>query len=337
MLALLDLDQTGLQHFHSGGAVLDLRALGLAGHHDTAGNVGDTDSRFGLVHVLTACAGGTVGIHLQILGTDVHIHVVRHFGNNFQCREAGLTAAGSVKGRHAHKTMHAVLALQIAVGVFALDEHFSALDTGIFTIQEVQNLVLEAHVVGPVLVHTDEHLRPVHGLGAAGTGMEAEDGVVAVVLTGQQSAEGLAIQLLFKGGKAFLHLGEEALVLHLLGHLNGGDHVLVHGVQSAVVGDLVLQLLGALQHLLALGRIVPELGLGGLLFQLFDLGLGLVQIQRQPEIIQLGLHIIEFKTNIVINKHSLSLQDNSIARNGNSCKGRNLQKGKKHAEQKFRV
>ena len=209
--------------------------------------------------------------------------------------------------------MNAVLALQITVGIFTLDEHFGALDAGVFAVQKVQNLVLEAHVVGPVLVHTDEHGSPVHGLGAAGAGMEAEDGIVAVVLTGQQGAERLAIQLHFKGGKALLHLGEEALVLHLLGHLDGGDHVLVHGVQSAVVGNLVLQLLGALQHLLALGRIVPELRLGGLLFQFLDLDTGLVQIQCQPEIIQLGLHIIQFKTNIVINKHSLSLQDNSIA------------------------
>ena len=137
--------------------------------------------------------------------------------------------------------------------------------------------------------------------------MEAEDGVVPVIFPGQKGGQRLPVQLGGKSLEALLHLREEALVLHLLGHLDGGDHILVHGTQGFVVSGLVLELLGALKHLLALRGVVPEVRLGGLFLQLGDLGLGLVQIQRLLEIIQLGLEVIQLKTNIVVNKHSISL------------------------------
>ena len=35
----------------------------------------DSDSRLGFVNVLTACARGTVGIYLKIIGIDIYFNV----------------------------------------------------------------------------------------------------------------------------------------------------------------------------------------------------------------------------------------------------------------------
>src|SRR5690554_5594442 len=72
-LTQLELVQPRAKHLHGFGAVAVLRAVVLALHDDTGGNVGNAYGRVGLVDVLTAGAAGPVGVDAQIGGVDLDL------------------------------------------------------------------------------------------------------------------------------------------------------------------------------------------------------------------------------------------------------------------------
>ena len=127
----------------------------------------------GLVHVLSARAGGVVGIHAHVLHVDDDIAlVVVQNGRDVQRGEGGVAARVGVKGADAHQAVHALLAAQVAVGMVAADLEGHGLHAGLVAVQVVQHLHGEAHLLAVAGVHAVEHLRPVLGLGAARTRME---------------------------------------------------------------------------------------------------------------------------------------------------------------------
>ena len=123
--------------------------------------------------MLAARAGGAVDLHFDILGADVHIlRVVRDFGNHFHSRKRGLAAGVRVKGGDAHEPVHAVFALEKAIGVCALNENAGGFDACLVAVEIVENFVAQAVALDPVRVHAVEHLRPILRLRAACTGLE---------------------------------------------------------------------------------------------------------------------------------------------------------------------
>ena len=243
--------------------------------------------------MLAAGAAGPVDLHLDVLVPDLHLVVVLDLGHDLHGGEGGLPPGVGVKGGHPDQPVDAVLAFQQAVGVLPLDGDGRGLDARLVPVLVVQDLIGEIVALGPAGVHPVEHLGPVLGLGAAGAGVEGEDGAVAVVLPGEESGHPGLLDLLLQGLEALLQLGEELLVLRLLAHLAQGRQVLPLGHQLVLAGDLVLQLLEALLHLLGPLQIVPEAVLGGLVLQLLGLRPGAVHIQRGGELVQLGTQVPE--------------------------------------------
>ena len=111
----------------------ELAALRLAEHHDARGQVGQAHGGGRLVDVLAAGAAGTAGLHFDVLRTDLDLAVVVQLRHDLQRGEAGLTAGVGVKGADAHQPVYAVLALEVAVGVLALDEDGGGLDARLVT------------------------------------------------------------------------------------------------------------------------------------------------------------------------------------------------------------
>ena len=157
--------------------------------------------------------------------------------------------------------MDAVLALQEAVGVIPLDGNGCGLDARLVSVLIVQDLVGEVVALRPAGVHAVEHLGPVLGLGAAGAGVEGQNGAVAVVLSGEQRGHPGFLHLFLQRLEAGLQLVQQLRVVRLLAHLAQGRQVLPLGHQLVLAGDLVLQLL------VQLGTQVPELLL---IFVVFD-------------------------------------------------------------------
>ena len=142
----------------------------------------DAHGGFGLVDVLAASAAGAIGVDLEILVVDLDGGVVFNLRHDFHCGKRGVASAGCVEWRNAHHAVHAFFALQIAVGVFAFDEHGHALDAGFVAVEIVEHLDLVAVALCPAHIHAIEHLCPVLAFGAASAWMDRKDGVVVVVV-----------------------------------------------------------------------------------------------------------------------------------------------------------
>ena len=80
----------------------------------------------------------------------------------------------------------AALRLQVAVRERPAHFHCHALQPRFLALGRVQHFRLQTTLLRPAQVHPQQHLRPVLGLGPAGTGMDLEDGVRGVVLSGEQ-------------------------------------------------------------------------------------------------------------------------------------------------------
>ena len=148
--------------------------------------------------------------------------------------------------------------------------------------------------VGPHVVHAVEHGGPVLRLGAAGAGVEGEDGVVRVVLAGQQRGQARGLYLFGEGGVLVLQLVEHGVVVFLDGHLAQGGQIVPGGAEAVEVVDLVLEVFQALLHLLGFLHVVPEaLALAGGL-ELLDLLLGGFELERAAQHLERGLRRVEF-------------------------------------------
>ena len=76
--------------------------------------------------------------------------------------------------------------LQIAVGVFAADEHRDRFDPAFFALLDVDRLAFEAAPLDPALIHPQQHVGPVARLRAAGAGMNRDECVRAIVFAGKK-------------------------------------------------------------------------------------------------------------------------------------------------------
>ena len=164
--------------------------------------------------------------------------------------------------------MHAVLALEQAVGVGALDHHRSTLQTGFVAVLIVQHFHGHAVGSGPAVVHPVEHLRPVLRLGAAGTGMEGQDGVAVVVLAVQHGHELQLIHRLLHGVDRLFGFGDHFRVVLLVQHFQHGLGVIVQALQLFKAVQLAAQVAHLVEHLLAQLGIVIEAGAGHGVLQL---------------------------------------------------------------------
>ena len=189
--------------------------------------------------------------------------------------------------------MQAVFALEEAVSVLAVDLERRALDTGLFAVEIVEHLAGVAVALCPHVIHAVEHLRPVLRFGAAGAGVEREDGVVRVILAGEQRLQTHGLELFLEGLVFLLQLFEHGVVVLLERHLADREHIVVLRAQAIIFLDLVFQGADALLDLLAVFRVVPEALLRALLLQLFNLVARLVELERRAKLVERLAHIRE--------------------------------------------
>ena len=293
VLALLDLGQARAEHVLAVFEVLEVTALDLAGHDDTGRDVRQTHGGRGLVDLLAARAGRAVHVHLDVLVAQLDLAVLGDLGHDLHGGERRVPAAGGVKRADAHEAVDAVFALEEAVGVLAFDHDRRALDAGLVAVEIVHELDGVAVALGPHVVHAVEHARPVLRLGAARAGVEGEDGVVRVILAGQQRLEPHGFERLLEAVKFALEVGQHRVVVLFDGHLAHGQHILPRAGELGVAIELVLERLDALLHALAVFGVVPEAVLRALFLELFDLVARLVEMQRAAQIVQRRAEVVE--------------------------------------------
>ena len=139
------------------GAVLVLRAVVLARDDDSGRNVGDPNRTVGGVDVLTARARRAIGIDAQIGFVDLDVDVVVDLGIDPDAGEAGVAPRRAVVGADPDQPVDAAFGLQIAVGIFALDQDRRRLDPRLFARMMVDQIDLHPVALAPARVHPLEH------------------------------------------------------------------------------------------------------------------------------------------------------------------------------------
>ena len=218
--------------------------------------------------MLAAGTGGAVHLHLDILGADVHLNGIVQLRHDFQRSKAGLAAGVGVKGRDTHQTVHAVLALEQAVGVGALDHHRSALQAGFVAVLIVQHLHGHAVCLCPLIIHTVQHLGPVLCFGAAGACVEGKDGIAVVVLAVQHGHQLQLLHSLAHSIHSLLGFGDHGGVVLLVQHFQHGLGVVVQTLQLFKAVQLALQVADLVKHLFAQLCIIIKAGAGHGVLQL---------------------------------------------------------------------
>jgi hypothetical protein len=114
--------------------------------------------------------------------------------------------------------------------------------------------------LGPAQVHSEEHLSPVGGFCAAGSGADRQQGVALVVLAAEEK---LAASAAVVGGQLLslrVHVGENGLIVLLLGQLEQLERGSGARLKLPPQPELLTQSLRLAQELLGRSLIVPESG-----------------------------------------------------------------------------
>ena len=185
--------------------------------------------------------------------------------------------------------MHAVLALEVTVGVLALELHRAGFHPHFVAGLIVQHLDLVAVGLAPAGVHAHQHRRPVEGLGAARPGVDVEDGSQFVLLAAQHVAHFEISDLLERRRIVGVHLGlGHHPLLHEIGHQREVLGILAHGV---VVIDPRLDRRHLAQLFARLVGFVPEIRFLGLLLLVAEVDALLFDVetafQRLPALFDL--------------------------------------------------
>ena len=143
----------------------------------------------------------TVGVDLEVVRADVDRNIVVDFGIDEDGGERRVPPLGGVVRGDAHEAVDARLLAEIAEDVVALEPDGGALEPGLFSRLVVEDLGLEALALGVAQVHPQQHLGPVLGLGAAGPGMDGQDGVAGIVRVVEQGPQLRFLEGLCRAGR----------------------------------------------------------------------------------------------------------------------------------------
>ena len=256
----------GLEHLVASFAVLDLAAFGLAARHDSRRQVRHAHGRVRLVDILTTSTATAVGIHTNVGHVQVEFHVFV-FRVQVHGGKARVAAGVRVKGADAHQTVHADFRTEQAVSVFASDFDGSALEAGIFRFLEVHHLEVHVFAFEEMRIHAEEHQRPVLRLGAA-----------CARVNRHQAAAGIigAVQHLLEFHRLNLRLEFSDIGINRCRQVGGFfrlAHFIKFGEVVARLRDFFprvqqgAQIADLFHHGLRLVLVIPQVRVGGVLFQ----------------------------------------------------------------------
>jgi hypothetical protein len=184
-----------------------------------------------------------------------------------------------VERRDAHQPVHAVLALEPAIGVVALHLDGGRLDASFFAACFLQVFDLVAVLLGPARVHAQQHVGPVLALGAAGAGMDFQEAIEAVGLAGQQRLQLAPRHLGLEPLERRFSIGHDVGVVLNLAELDHADVILDLALDAAKRRQLLLQRRALLHQPAGALGIVPQIGIFGEVIQLGEAGARLVEVK----------------------------------------------------------
>ena len=143
--------------------------------------------------------------------------------------------------------------------------------------------------------------------------MERQNGVGIIIFAGEQGGQLGVLHGGHEGGKAFLHLGHQTLILGLVAKLAQGHQIIPLSLALLLAFDFVAQLLDPLLYLLGLLQVVPKAVGGALRFQHLRLPLGGLQPQGLVQILQFGAQVVQLYFVFVKLQHHIHSHFHKIA------------------------
>ena len=202
LLLLLGGQQARLEQRHGARAVLVLRTLVLAFHHDAARQVRDAHRGIGLVDVLAARARGAVGVDAQLGRVDLDLVDLIELGQDRHCACRGVNAPLGLGRRHALYAVRSGFELQQRECTPADDAADDLLVAAVLARALAEHLHCESPAFRVARVHavqvTGEHRRLI----APGTGAHLEEDVPVIARIPRQQEPA---QLALRGFELALH------------------------------------------------------------------------------------------------------------------------------------
>ena len=200
--------------------------------------------------------------------------------------------------------MYTLFRLQKAIGIVPLDKQGSRLDASLITWQQICCLHAEAMTLCIAAIHTKQHAGPVLGLSTASTSVKGKDGIVGIVLAGEQYLQLQLLQSLVDGFHISHHISLQALVLVLHAQLPHYLYIIVLGNQGLVFIYADLDIVQLLINLLSLLRIVPEGWFTHLIFQFGNFFFLVDNVQSLFHLCQASLESRNFRLQILQHQKS---------------------------------
>lgn len=118
----------------------------------------------------------------RVAFVDFDLYVIGQDRQNLDATKSGLTTLLGIRRADAHKTMHALLALEHAVGIMPAHGEGRTVETDGLAGRGIVDGDFPVFALGVARVHAEEHLGPVLGFKTALTGVDRYDTVTGVEL-----------------------------------------------------------------------------------------------------------------------------------------------------------
>ena len=269
------------ENLHSGGPVFVLRAFILTLDYDPGGEMGDPDGGIGLIDMLSSGPAGPKSVYPDVSVINVNNHIVRRFRVYKYRRKRGMPPFACIKRRDPHETVDPCLGLEIAVGVLPFDNNGYILNTRLFSREDIDYLGDKTSALSPPQVHAQQHLGPILGLSAAGSGIDADNDVPTVVIVGEHAFQFEGTEPLFSFGQSFDGLCRLSPILYL-GDLQEDLNLFQLPCKVFPRIDDPEQISLFLQDLLGLLRILPKTGRSFLFLDFLYLLFFLLEVKDTP-------------------------------------------------------
>ncbi len=208
--------------------------------------------------MLSAGTAASVGINAKILLVNLHIQILLDIRHNIQGHKRGLALALGVERGDPHQTMHALLRLQVAVSINAVDLESHGLDARLVPVQIVQHFQGKSFSFRPPGVHTVQHAAPVAAFRAARSGIQLQNGIVLVILSRQQYADSQPVQFPGKFIQFTSDLRDQGSIFLLVAHLDQGKDIVILGLQLAEILHGILHVFQFFHQFVGAVGIIPE-------------------------------------------------------------------------------
>jgi hypothetical protein len=144
---------------------------------------------FHFVHVLPAFAAAAESVDLQISGIDFNWRGIGDLRDNIDAGEGSVTTFVCIEGRNPHEPVHAPLGLKMSVSALAAHQQRHRFNTDFFALLDVDGLRFKSVPFDPTLIHSQQHIGPIAGFGAARAGVNREKGIGPIIFAGKKLAQ----------------------------------------------------------------------------------------------------------------------------------------------------